>query len=55
MNPIWLLRMARWVRNPPSWARVKLVVGVVLACLGLFAVEYFWGWPESLTPQKIRP
>ena len=31
MNPVWLMRMARWVRHPPSWVRVKLVVGVVLS------------------------
>ncbi|MCU0900456.1 MAG: hypothetical protein MUC82_08175 [Cypionkella sp.] len=55
MNPVWLLRMAQWVRNPPSWGRVKLVVGVVLACLAIFGLEYIWGWPEALTPQKVRP
>ncbi|MFN7223525.1 MAG: hypothetical protein ACK4MS_05880 [Paracoccaceae bacterium] len=55
MNPIWFLRMARWVRRPPSMARVKLVVGVVLACLAIFAIEYVWGWPDALTPQRIRP
>ncbi|MFN3724144.1 MAG: hypothetical protein ACK4VZ_13985 [Paracoccaceae bacterium] len=55
MNPIWLLRMAKWVRNPPSWARVKLVVGVVVACFVIFGIEYFWGWPEALTVQRVRP
>ncbi|MDO8885012.1 MAG: hypothetical protein U0934_06100 [Pseudotabrizicola sp.] len=55
MNPIWFLRMAKWVRNPPSWARVKLVVGVVLACFVIFGVEYIWGWPDALTPQRIKP
>ncbi|WP_199489450.1 hypothetical protein [Pseudotabrizicola alkalilacus] len=55
MNPIWFLRMAKWARNPPSWARVKLVVGVVLVCFVIFGFEYFWGWPEALTPQKVRP
>ena len=55
MNPIWLLRMAKWVRNPPPWARVKLVVGVVLACFVVFALEHVWGWPENLKVHKIKP
>lgn len=49
MNPIWLLRMARWVRHPPSWRRVVLVLSVIAACLVLFAVERFMGWPDWLT------
>lgn len=55
MTATWLLRLAKWARHPPSWGRVKLVVGVVLLCVLLFAVESFFGWPEVLTPQKIRP
>jgi len=49
MNYIWFLRMARWARNPPSPRMVKLVLGVIVACLMLFAVEYFIGWPDVLT------
>lgn len=55
MNPIWLMRMARWVRNPPSPARVRLVLGVIALCLLVFGFEYLFGWPEALVPQKIRP
>jgi hypothetical protein len=55
VNPIWLMRMAKWARNPPSWARVKLVTGVIALCFAIYAIEYFWGWPEALTPQRIRP
>jgi hypothetical protein len=54
MNPLWLVKMARWVRNPPSPDRVKLVVGVVVACFLLFGVEYFIGWPDWLTVDKVR-
>lgn len=49
MNYIWFLRMARWVRNPPSPRMVKLVLGVIALCMLLFAVEYFIGWPDFLT------
>lgn len=52
MNPRWLFRMARWAQNPPSAARVKLVLGIIAACLVLFAVEALFGWPEWLTVER---
>lgn len=58
MNPlIWLFRMRRWAQNPPSWGRVKLVVGVIAVCLALVAVEVFIGWPDWMTldRQTLRP
>jgi len=56
MNPIWFVRMARWARHPPSWSRVKLVVGVVALCLVLVVIERIWGWPAWLTlPGGGRP
>ena len=48
----WLLRMARWARNPPSMGRVKLVLGVVAWCIGLVVMERFVGWPDWLTLNK---
>ena len=54
MNPIWFVRMARWARNPPSPGRVKLVLGVIVVCLALVAVERFVGWPEALTVDRLR-
>jgi len=53
MNPIWFLRMAKWARNPPSDGRIKLVFGVILLCLMLFGYEFFFGWPEWLTPNRV--
>lgn len=53
MSPIWFVRMARWVRNPPSPGRVKLVVGVVVLCLALAVVEFWFGWPEALTLERV--
>jgi hypothetical protein len=59
MNPIWLMRMARWLRHPPSPARVRLVLAVVALCLALVAVEWLWGWPAALTTggggRPVRP
>ena len=53
LSPRWLLRMAMWARNPPSEARVKLVLGIILACLLLFGYERLFGWPEALTPERL--
>ncbi len=49
MNPRWLLLMSRLARNPPSSARVKLVLGVVVVLLIIFLVERYIGWPDFLT------
>ena len=51
----WLLRMARWARKPPSAARVRLVAGVIVLCLVLFAIERLFGWPDWLMPTAVRP
>ena len=53
MNPIWFLRMKKWARNPPSAARVKLVLGVIVACLLIFGYEWLFGWPDWLTPNRV--
>ncbi|MEM9717440.1 MAG: hypothetical protein AAF826_13075 [Pseudomonadota bacterium] len=45
--------MKRWVQNPPSMKMVRLVVGVVLACIALVAYEYMFGWPEALTAERM--
>jgi len=55
MNQLhWLLRAKRWVQNPPSESRVKLVLGVIALCLLIVAVERFVGWPEWLTVDSLR-
>lgn len=54
MNPLWLLRMTRWLRHPPSKKRVMLALAVVAACLALYALERWIGWPEALTPERVR-
>ncbi|GGG76905.1 hypothetical protein GCM10011415_27160 [Salipiger pallidus] len=54
MNPIWLLRMAKWLRHPPSPGRVKLVLAVVAICLLLVAIERLIGWPDALSTDPVR-
>lgn len=55
MNVSWLLRMSLWARNPPSAARVKFVFGIVAICLVLFGIEKLFGWPDWMTPNRLRP
>ena len=52
MSPRHWLRMAKWARHPPSATRVKLVLGVVVVCIVIVAVERYIGWPEALTLEK---
>ena len=49
MNPLWLLRMARWARRPPPLQRVLIVAVVVVLSLGVAGAEWLWGWPDWLT------
>ena len=53
-----LVRMARWVRRPPSLAHVLIAAGVVALAALLYAVENTVGWPEALTieppPRHLR-
>lgn len=51
---MWLLRISRWIRNPPSPARVKLVFGVIALCLVLVAVEKLGFWPDWLQVNKLH-
>lgn len=57
MNPRWFLHMARWARNPPSAARVKLVLAVVALCLAVAGIEALGLWPDwaSAARGKLRP
>lgn len=53
MNPIWLLRMSRWARNPPSAARVKLVFGVVIAAGVIWGLDWLGFWPDWATAERV--
>ena len=54
MNPLGLVRMARWVRHPPSPRRVALALAGLALCLGLYAVERWIGWPDALSVERLR-
>lgn len=45
-NLIWLLRASKWARNPPSKARVMLVLAVIALGIGIVALERLGLWPE---------
>ena len=46
--------MKRWVQNPPSPQRVKLVFGVVALCLVIIGLEYAGLWPDWAKTERIR-
>lgn len=52
MNMFWLLRMKRWVQNPPSKARVYLIFSIIAFCVVLYLIERYLGWPDFLTVNK---
>lgn len=53
MRLIGFLKMKRWAAHPPSERRVRLVIGVILACILLAAVEHFVGFPEIVEPGNV--
>ncbi|MEM6934619.1 MAG: hypothetical protein AAF526_13705 [Pseudomonadota bacterium] len=46
------MRAALWVRNPPSPARVKFVLGVIVIAILIVAVEALGLWPDALTVER---
>lgn len=54
MNLRHMLRMSKWARNPPSEKKVKLVIGIIVICLILFAIERWIGVPEWLQMEPQR-
>lgn len=56
MDPLRLMmRIALLARNPPRGRRAVVVLAVMGTALLLGLVEWLWGWPVWLTPQRIRP
>lgn len=52
---LFLARAKGWAANPPSARRVALVLGVIAACLAIAGWEWAFGWPDWLTPERLRP
>ena len=48
----WLMKMAHWVRHPPSKERIIFVLAIAGISLALAAYERAFGWPEALTPDR---
>ena len=53
MDPTrWMLRAKRLAQNPPSWGKVKLVIGIIIACLALLALERIYGAPDWMKIER---
>ena len=48
-----LLRAKRWVQNPPSAKRVKLVFGAVAIALVIVGLERLGFWPDWATAERL--
>lgn len=52
-----LLRMALWLRRPPSLQRIIIIGAVILIGVIVFAIEKAGYWPDALTvnnPKQFR-
>ncbi|GLT10398.1 hypothetical protein ACFQFQ_09400 [Sulfitobacter porphyrae] len=53
MNPIWLLRMAKWAHHPPSVKRVILVFAVIALALLIAGIQWMGWWPDWATSERV--
>ena len=49
----WLMMAKRWVQNPPSIKRVKLVFAVIILVAVIFGLEHFGFWPDWATAERV--
>ncbi len=54
MNPLWLLRMSRWVRRPPSMRRLIVAAVVIALVAAIWGLEHWGLWPDWATTEKMR-
>jgi hypothetical protein len=53
---MWLMRMARWVRRPPSLLQVKIVAVVIALAIVIVVLGKTGYWPEwaRMDPKALR-
>ena len=52
--PPFLMRMLLWLRHPPSRNQRIAIAAICGIGLAVAAVEYFLGWPDWLTAERVR-
>lgn len=55
MNEFWLLKMAQWVRHPPSMKRVIIGAVVLAAALIIIGADWLGLWPDWAHVTRARP
>ncbi|NKE44210.1 hypothetical protein HB662_05440 [Roseomonas frigidaquae] len=48
-----LIRMAQWLRHPPSRRTVQIIIVVLVVATALVLVERFIGWPDWATTERV--
>ncbi|WP_439599403.1 hypothetical protein [Falsiroseomonas sp.] len=48
-----LIRMAQWLRHPPSRRTVWIIIVVLVVAAALVLVEKFIGWPDWATTNRV--
>ena len=56
MNYTWLLRMAKWVRRPPSMLQVKIAAVVIAIVIAIVVIDKLGFWPDwaRVNPKGMR-
>ncbi len=48
-----LMRLALWLRRPPSRSHIILIAVVVAVSLAIAAIEHVFGWPDWLQTERV--
>lgn len=51
---MWLMRLSRLARRPPSGNQLKIIIAIAALCLVFYGIEQIWGWPEWLKVERAR-
>lgn len=47
------MRAKRWVQNPPSMKRLKLLAAVLAIALAIAGLQHFDLWPDWATAERL--